>query len=65
MTHEDAMVELAGAGFDRIVPDGRAVIVVSGEGRDSRARRYESAEAAAMTLVIEPRIEAQRKVETK
>lgn len=58
MTHEEAIAELTDAGFDRIVPDGAAIIVVTGEDRATRARRYESAEVAAMELVVIPRIES-------
>ena len=60
MTHDEALVELTQGGFARIVPDGNAIIVVTGEGRASRAKRYESAEVAAMELVVIPRIESRR-----
>lgn len=61
MTRDEAMAELTQGGFDRVVPDGGAIIVITGEGRSSRAKRYESAEVAAIDLVVGPRTEARRK----
>lgn len=53
----DFASELGQHGY-RTVPDGSAVIVISGEGRTSRARRYESDQVAYNTLVKVPMMEA-------
>lgn len=45
----------------RIVPDGSGVIVLSGKDRDSRAKRYQSAEIAYNTLILFPQMEAKQK----
>lgn len=61
-TEIDFTTELQKHGY-RTVPDGSAVIVISGDGRTSRARRYESAQVAYNTLIHYPAMEAKQKGE--